>query len=74
MFKSRWFYDILDDKIVEAKTITEEYCYLQSPQSYDGPFRNKEDVEKYLKKYPNLSKDLNKALEEMRPYYETNYI
>ena len=70
MFKSRWFYSILDDKIVEAKTMTEEYCYLQYPQAYKGPFRDKEDIKKYL----NLSKDFNKMLEEMRPCYETNYL
>lgn len=62
-----WFYDLQNNKIIQAKDLFEEYCFLNAPQFVDGPFKNEIDVKKYVEKHPNRSKEFNKDLQE---YYE----
>lgn len=64
-----WFYDLEDDKIIQAKDLTDEYCLLNCPQIYDGPFKTEADANLYRAAHPNLSKDFNRSLKEMEEYY-----
>lgn len=59
-----WFYDLQNDKIIQAKDLTEEYCLLNCPQSIDGPFKEERDVKKYIEQHPNLSKEFNESLQK----------
>lgn len=63
-----WFYDLQNDKIIQAKNLIEEYCLLNCPQSVDGPFKDELDVRKYVEQHPNLSKEFNKSLQEFWEY------
>lgn len=67
IYKGYWFYGLRNDEIIQAKDLTEEYCLLNCPQEYDGPFRSKEDAELYKAAHPGLSENFNKDLQE---YYE----
>ena len=67
IYKGYWFYGLRNDEIIQAKDLTEEYCILNCPQEYDGPFRSKEDAELYKAAHPDLSEKFNKDLQE---YYE----
>lgn len=69
-----WFYDLLEDRLIPASKVEAKSIYLNFSQQYVGPFKSKKGIESWKKFNPNASKDFNKALEEMRPYYETNYI
>lgn len=66
-YKGYWFYGLRNDEIIQAKDLTEEYCLLNCPQEYDGPFRSEEDAELYKAAHPGLSEKFNKDLQE---YYE----
>lgn len=74
MFNFYWFYDLLEDRLIPASKAEAESIYLNLPQQYVGPFKSKEGIKSWKELNPNASKNFNKALEEMRPYYETNYI
>lgn len=63
-----WFYDLRNDKIIQDKDLVEEYCFLNCPQSIDGPFKDEFAVRKYIEQHPNLSKDFNKSLQEFWEY------
>lgn len=63
-----WFYDLQNNKIIQAKDLFEEYCFLNVPQFVDGPFKNEIDVKKYVEKHPNRSEEFNKDLQEYYKY------
>ena len=67
IYKGYWFYGLRNDEIIQAKDLTEEYCLLNCPQEYDGPFRSEEDAELYKTAHPGLSENFNK---DLQAYYE----
>lgn len=67
IYKGYWFYGLRNDEIIQAKNLTDEYCLLNCPQEYIGPFKNQEDAELYKAAHPNISKEFNNFLQE---YYE----
>lgn len=64
-----WFYGLKDDTIIQAKNLTEEYCILNCPQEFDGPFRTEDDALVYRLNHPNLHKNYIKALKEIEEFY-----
>lgn len=63
-----WFYGLQDDEIIQAEDLINEYCLLNCPQAYDGPFKSKEDAELYKAAHPGLSEKFNKDLQEYWEY------
>lgn len=63
-----WFYWLRDDRIIQAKSLIEEYNLLNCPQEYIGPFKNEEDAELFRTNNPNLSKEFNQFLQEYWKY------
>ena len=59
-----WFYHLPTDKIVQAKNLTEEYCILNCPQEYEGPFETKLNASCYKAAHPNAHEKYVKDLEE----------
>lgn len=67
-YSGYWFYWLRDDKIIQAKSLIEEYNLLNCPQEYVGPFKNEEDAELFKTNNPNLSKEFNQFLQEYWEY------
>ena len=63
-----WFYGLRNDEIIQAKDLTDEYCLLNAPQEYDGPFKTEEEVKKYKVTHPILSEQFNKDLQDYWEY------
>ena len=59
-----WFYHLPTDKIIQAKDLTEEYCMLNYPQEYEGPFENELNACRYKVTHPNAHEEYVKDLEE----------
>lgn len=59
-----WFYHLPTDKIVQAKDLTEEYCILNCPQEYEGPFKTKLNACRYRVAHPDAHEKYVKDLEE----------
>jgi hypothetical protein len=66
-YQGYWFWDLRNDKIIQAKDLSEEYVLLNCPQECEGPFKNEIIANEYKKRNPNLSKDY---LEFVRELYE----
>ena len=64
-----WFYGLKDDTIIQAKNLTEEYCILNCPQEFEGPFLTEDDALLYRINHPNLHKNYIKAIKEMEEFY-----
>lgn len=64
-----WFYGLRNDEIIQAKNLMEEYCILNCPQEYEGPFTTQDEAYNYYLTHPNLHKNFIKNLEEMERYY-----
>ena len=65
-----WFYGLRADEILFVpKDTADEYCLLNCPQEYVGPFHTKQGAEAYKTSHPNASKEFNKMLKEMEEFY-----
>lgn len=64
-----WFYGLRNDEIIQAKDLAEEYCLLNCPQEYDGPFTYEAQVIRYRLANPTLSRDFNQMLKDMEKFY-----
>jgi hypothetical protein len=65
-----WFYSLRYDKVVHAENMIDEYCYLNCPQEYDGPFNTEEEAIAYQKANPHLTIEFNEFLEEYQRLIE----
>jgi hypothetical protein len=68
-YKGYWFWSLRDDTILKAKNLLEEYCILNCPQEYEGPFLTEDDALEYRLVHPNLHKSFIKAIKEMEEIY-----
>ena len=68
-YRGYWFWHLRNDTILQAKDLTEEYCILNCPQEYEGPFRTKDEALVYRFNHPNLHKSYIKAIREMEEFY-----
>ena len=59
-----WFYHLPTDKIIQAKDLTEEYCMLNIPQEYEGPFETELNACCYKATHPDAHEEYVKDLEE----------
>ena len=59
-----WFYHLATDEVVQAKDLTEEYCILNCPQEYEGPFKTELNAHRYRAAHPDAHKKFVKDLEE----------
>ena len=64
-----WFWNLRDNTILRAKDLTEEYCILNCPQEYEGPFCAEDEALFYRFNHPNLHKNYIKAIREMEEFY-----
>lgn len=64
-----WFYHLPTDKVVQAKNLAEEYCILNCPQEYEGPFKTQLNACRYRAAHPDESKKFNQMLKEMEECY-----
>ena len=65
-----WFYSLRYDKVIHAENMIDEYCYLNCPQEYDGPFKTEEEALAYQKANPHLTIEFNEFLEEFQKSME----
>ena len=71
-YKGYWFYGLRYNEIIQAKDLTDEYCLLNCPQEYDGPFRTEEEALAYSFANPTLHKDFLKSLKDMENFIYGN--
>lgn len=64
-----WFWDLGDDKIIQAKDLMDEYCLLNCPQSVTGPFKTEASANLYKAAHPDESKKFNEMLKDMEEFY-----
>lgn len=64
-----WFYHLRTDEIIQAKDLTEEYCILNCPQEYEGPFKTKLGACRYKAAHPDEHEKFMKMLKDMEEYY-----
>ena len=55
-----WFYGVRYDEILKARDLSEEYCLLNCPQEYYGPFNSYEEAITFRNENTNLSEEFNK--------------
>ena len=68
-----WFYHVPTDKIVQAKDLTEEYCILNCPQEYEGPFITSLHAHQYRAKHPTAHKDYLQWVEDYQRFCNGEY-
>lgn len=64
-----WFYHLATDEIVQAKDLAEEYCILNCPQEYEGPFKTKLNACRYRAEHPDEHKKFIQSLKDMEEFY-----
>ena len=64
-----WFWNLRDDTILQAKDLTEEYCILNCPQEYEGPFHTKYEALAYRFAHPKMQEQFIKAIRDMEEFY-----
>ena len=69
MYNGYWFWGLRDDIIFQAKDLTEEYCVLNMPQEYEGPFRTKNEALVYRLAHPKMQERFVQAIKEMEEFF-----
>lgn len=64
-----WFYSLRYDEIIQAKDRVHEYCLLNCPQEYDGPFSTENEVKAYRLAHPDLHQKFLQTIQEMEEFY-----
>lgn len=67
-----WFYSLRNNILYQAIDLNDEYCLLNCPQEFEGPFENKQDGEKWIKNHPNAHNNFIKFLQEYYEYCSEN--
>lgn len=55
-----WFWDLGDNKIIQAKDLMDEYCLLNCPQSVLGPFKTEASANLYKAAHLDESKKIQR--------------
>lgn len=63
-----WFFSLRDNEIIRAKDLTEEYCILNCPQEYIGPFPTRFEAWEYKEAHPDESEKFHKTIKEMEEF------
>ena len=63
-----WFFSLRDNEIIRAKDLTEEYCILNCPQEYVGPFPTRFEAWEYKEAHPDESEKFHKTIKEMEEF------
>lgn len=64
-----WFYGLRKDEIIRGKDLAEEYCLLNCPQEYMGPFPTRFEAWEFKSAHPKMSEEFNKQVQEMMEAY-----
>ena len=68
-----WFWDLSDDKIIQAQDVMDEYCLLNCPQSVIGPFKTEANANLYKATHPDESTKFNEMLKDMEEFLYGEY-
>ena len=68
VYHGYWFWGLRNDEIFQAKDLTEEYCVLNMPQEYEGPFCTEDEALTYRFAHPKMQEQFIKAIKEMEEF------
>lgn len=63
-----WFYHVPTDEVVQAKDLTEEYCILNCPQEYEGPFKTSLNAHRYRAAHPTAHEEYLRWAEDYQRF------
>lgn len=69
VYHGYWFWSLRDDTIFQAKDLTDEYCVLNIPQEYEGPFRTEDEALAYRFAHLKMQERFIQSLREMEEFY-----
>lgn len=64
-----WFWDLRNDKIIQAKDLLDEYWLLNCPQEYEGPYLSQKSAMLEQSSNHYLSENFQASLKEMEEFY-----
>lgn len=68
MYNGYWFWGLRDDIVFQTKDLTEEYCVLNMPQEYEGPFRTKNEALVYRFAHPKMQERFIQGIKDMEEF------